>query len=65
MTLSDYLAREEQSIGAFAARLGVSHETVRRYVRGVRAPDLETMRKIARLTRGKVQPNDWLEEDAA
>ncbi len=60
MKLSDYLAERNEMIGAFANRIGVSHETVRRYVRGERRPDWEVLEKIAVATDGSVTANDFV-----
>jgi len=61
MTLRDYLAEECLSYGAFAKKIGVKNgRTVQRYVEGVRYPRPHLLATIARVTNGKVQPNDFL-----
>ena len=60
MKLSDYLTEQGETIGNFAVRIGVSHETVRRYVRGERRPDWEVLEKIGVTTSGAVTANDFV-----
>lgn len=59
MTLTDYLEREAITTEKFAEMLGVDPVSVRRYLRGQRRPKLKVMRKIAKVTRGEVTPNDF------
>ncbi|MBB3940715.1 transcriptional regulator with XRE-family HTH domain [Novosphingobium fluoreni] len=59
MTLKDWLAEQELTSAAFAARIGKTAESVRRYVNGDRIPDKETMPVIASETSGKVTANDF------
>lgn len=60
MTLQEYLDAKDLTPIQFAAQVGVTDESIRRYVRGVRLPSPEMMRRIARKTRGEVMPNDFL-----
>jgi DNA-binding transcriptional regulator YdaS (Cro superfamily) len=60
MTLGHYLQRQKLTPLAFARLIGVSDESVRRYVRG-RVPESDIMRRIIRTTAGRVMPNDFFE----
>jgi transcriptional regulator with XRE-family HTH domain len=59
MTLKDWLAEQQLSPADFAARIGRTAESVRRYSNGERIPDKETMPVIARETGGLVTANDF------
>jgi len=59
MQLSDYLRDRSISPHDFAKSIGVSKETVRRYLAGLRRPDFEKMRLIADVTDGEVTANDF------
>ena len=59
MTLKDWLAAREMTIPEFAAAIGRTAETVRRYTTGDRIPDKETMPLIAQHTAGVVTANDF------
>ena len=59
MTLARYLALHKLTPLAFARRIGVSDESVRRYARGIRVPESPTMRRIIAETGGAVMPNDF------
>ena len=54
MEVEACLAEENLSLGTFAVRIGVSHETVRRYIRGSRTLQLTTAHRIAWATGGRV-----------
>ena len=60
MTLSERLAKTGQTPKAFAAAAGVSFQTLYRYLDGSRTPRPKMQRRIAELTGGDVQPNDWV-----
>lgn len=60
MKLTEYLVERSETIGSFAGRIDVSHETVRRYVREERRPDWKVLEKIAAATDGKVTANDFI-----
>jgi transcriptional regulator with XRE-family HTH domain len=60
MTLGQYLAIKSLTPLAFAQRIGVSDEAIRRYVHG-RVPTTEVMRKIMRETGSQVTPNDFFD----
>jgi transcriptional regulator with XRE-family HTH domain len=59
MKLSDYLQRTSTSRREFAKTIGVSSETVRRYIAGTRIPEKEVMEKIAVETGNAVTANDF------
>lgn len=59
MTLRDYLEAEQLSATAFGQRIGVSHQTVYRYLKGDRIPDRRTMQRIALATGCRVTANDF------
>lgn len=59
MTLQEYLREAQLTRAQFADRVGVSYETVRRYLNGTRIPDRNTMAKIALATGCKVTANDF------
>jgi transcriptional regulator with XRE-family HTH domain len=59
MKLADYLYEHRISIGAFAAKLEVTHETVRRYTLGLRRPTWEILEKIRDHTDGAVSYEDF------
>ena len=59
MTLADFLTSRDLSLTAFAAQIGVSTETVRRYRDGTRIPEKEIMTTIFTATDGAVSANDF------
>ena len=59
MKLGDYLKEQNIPRAKFAEHIGVSEETIRRYVKGTRIPERETMEKIALATACKVTANDF------
>jgi transcriptional regulator with XRE-family HTH domain len=59
MTLDVYLAETSQTRAAFARQIGVTQETVRRYLSGERIPEKSKMEKIALATGCKVTANDF------
>ena len=59
MDLRSYLDVRDMSIAAFADLLGVSVQTVHRYVNGERLPRPDVMVRIAEVTHGAVKPNDF------
>lgn len=60
MKLSDYLARTDTTVAAFAEAVGVAPTSVYRWLNGHRTPDIQQMRGIFTATRGLVTPNDWV-----
>jgi transcriptional regulator with XRE-family HTH domain len=59
MKLGAYLKSTDTSRRDFAEAIGVSSETVRRYVAGTRIPEKEVMEKIAEITALQVTANDF------
>lgn len=59
MKLSDYLTHNSISPADFAKSIGVSKETVRRYIVGDRRPEREKLHTIAEATNGEVTANDF------
>jgi transcriptional regulator with XRE-family HTH domain len=59
MKLADYLDNHGLTKSDFAEIIGVSEETIRRYIKGTRIPERETMEKIALATACKVTANDF------
>ena len=60
MRLQEYLTRTRTSRADFAQQIGVSVESVRRYLDG-RAPKASVMCKIIEATEGKVSANDFFQ----
>jgi len=56
-SLSNYLRRENLMACEFAAAIGASKSSVSRYLSGEREPRGKTLRKIIKLTGGKVRPS--------
>jgi transcriptional regulator with XRE-family HTH domain len=61
VTLQDYLTHADIDRAQFARNIGVSAETVRRYIIGERIPDKERMSRIALATDGQVTANDFFD----
>ena len=61
VTLQDYLTHADIDRAQFARDIGVSAETVRRYIIGERIPDKERMSRIALATDGQVTANDFFD----
>lgn len=59
MTLAQYLKEASLDRHQFADAIGVSPETVRRYLAGDRIPDKKRMAKIVLATGGAVTANDF------
>lgn len=59
MHLRRYLANFGISVATFADTIGVTVQAVHRYVNGERIPNRDVMERIALVTGGKVQPNDF------
>lgn len=59
MRLSEYLAAEKIEPLEFARRLRAHHSAVYRYLEGKRIPRPAQMRRIEKLTGGKVTPADF------
>jgi transcriptional regulator with XRE-family HTH domain len=59
MRLAKYLTEKSLTSVDFAKKIGVSGESIRRYLRGDRRPSPEVMKRIARRTNGEVTANDF------
>jgi transcriptional regulator with XRE-family HTH domain len=64
MTLKEYIEAQTPKLShaAFGARIGVTQAAINRYVRGVRFPSPEMIRKIQDATDGNVKVSDWYAE---
>jgi len=65
MTLAEYIDGRNIAVAEFANDIGVSPQTVYRYLSGERTPRGKMLRRIMKATAGAVQPLDFLEQDAA
>lgn len=66
MKLAQYLTDKKMSPEQFAAEMGsVSASGIRKWLYGERVPRPDQMRKIADLTGGLVEPNDFIMAEAA
>ena len=59
MTLKEYMVLHGLTAKYLARRLEVSVSAARKWIQGTRIPRLSTMKKINRITSGKVSFNDW------
>jgi transcriptional regulator with XRE-family HTH domain len=59
MKLREYLAQEGITTSEFARRIGLSQPSVSRLMNGHRAPSLDTILAIERVTKGKVKASDF------
>lgn len=59
MRLQEYLTATSVSRADFARQIGVSAESVRRYLYTGRVPEPPVMEKIIEATEGKVTANDF------
>nr|WP_321182385.1 helix-turn-helix domain-containing protein [Methylobacterium sp. Leaf122] len=64
MKLADYLSEAEIRPATFAERIGVTRQTLWRYMSGDRRPEWDVLERIRTETGGEVTPNDFLEEAA-
>ncbi|ACL58484.1 helix-turn-helix domain-containing protein [Methylobacterium nodulans] len=62
MKLAAYLADREIKDSDFAARIGVTRQTLWRYKSGERRPEWDVLERISRATDGQVTPNDFLSD---
>lgn len=65
MKLADYLSKAEIKPSAFAESIGVSRQTLWRYVSGDRRPEWDVLERIRAETEGHVTPNDFLDDPAS
>jgi transcriptional regulator with XRE-family HTH domain len=63
MKFGAYLKREKITTTDFAARIGVTHASVVRYVHGQRTPRIQVIDRIERATNGEVTMKDFLPPD--
>lgn len=59
MKLIDYLTTKGISAAEFGRRIKVSQAAITRYAAGDRIPEPGIMRRITRITKGAVAPNDF------
>lgn len=59
--LKDWLKHEGLTVTEFARHIRRSQPTVTRYIKGERIPEMQTMLLIMKMTKNKVQPNDFYE----
>lgn len=66
MKLATYMADQKMTTLEMAALVGdVSESGVRKWIYGERVPRPEQMRRIAEVTDGAVQPNDFILDPTA
>ena len=65
MDLKLYLQTHRLTLREFADLLGTSHTQVNRWASGKRLPSIIMAAKIARVTAGRVKPQDFIPKDAA
>lgn len=65
MKLGEYLKDAELSLTEFAETVGVSEQSMSRYVAGKRLPRPEIMRRITRASGGRVEANDFFADETA
>lgn len=59
MNLRPYLEERKMSVAEFARAIDVSVAALHRYLVGDRIPRQEILERIANITNGAVQPNDF------
>ena len=64
MRLDAYLTEKGLKGPEFAALIGVTEETVRRYIKGERKPEWPILDRINKVTGGQVTANDFLDRPA-
>jgi transcriptional regulator with XRE-family HTH domain len=55
----NYIKTKDITLSALAEDLEVSVQTVSRWARGLAIPRKSVMQRIVKVTRGKIQPNDF------
>ena len=63
MKLLDWRTAQALTLAQLAERVGVTKISLSRYERGERIPAREIMQKIAAVTDGAVQPNDFYSDE--
>lgn len=64
MQLRSYIEGRDIDVGDFAASIGVSRQSVWRYIHGERLPRRDVMARIAKVTKGRVTALDFYPETA-
>lgn len=64
MHLKQHLSETGETVGAFAARVGVDIATMYRYLAGTRFPTPENLRRIRKATAGAVTADDFVDQHA-
>jgi len=59
MDIAAYLKQSKITPSAFSRAIGVSPESVRRYLQDGRVPRADIMARIVETTQGQVLPNDF------
>jgi antitoxin HigA-1 len=59
--LTQHLAKRDETLAAFAARIGRSHSSLSRLMRGQRNPSLNIAIDVERGTRGVIKANAFLD----
>ncbi len=65
MTLSQFIAAKGLTRAQFAAKIGVTEESVTRYMNGTRTPRRKQLELIYKVTKGAVTANDILQHEVA
>ena len=60
MKLAEYIALKGTNVADFAKRIGVTQQTVYRYLDGSRLPRWDVMWRISKVTGAAVEPRDWI-----
>lgn len=63
MKLEDYLEKYQMTNREFAERISVHEGTVSHYVQKRRRPEWDVLKRINKATKGKVAPQDFLDDD--
>jgi len=59
MKLKEYLNRNHLPVSVFAQKIGVSRDTVYRWIRETWIPNYNNREKIMKITKGKVKHKDF------
>ena len=62
-SLREYLEKTDQSVAAFAGRVGVSRAYMSQIMNGRKTPSLKVAAKISIETGGVIPVTHWLKED--
>lgn len=61
MNLKTYLKTSDTTVAEFAEKLGVTVQSLYRYINGDRVPKKKIMKRISLITNGHVMPNSFYE----